>query len=53
MPRYQVVRNRIVTAIIYIESYLTILELIEQELEDPNITLERLVQLRRAYLEFQ
>ncbi len=40
-------------AIIHIESYLTILGLIEQELANPDITLEQLVQLRRAHLEFQ
>ena len=53
MPRYRVVRNRIAVAIIYIESYLTILGLIEQELANPDITLERLVEIRRAHLEFQ
>ena len=53
MPRYRVVRNQIATAIIHIESYLTILGLIEQKLANPNITLERLVELRRAHLEFQ
>ena len=39
-------------AIIHIESYLMILGLIEQELANPDITLERLVQLRHAHLEF-
>ncbi len=53
MPRYRVVRNRVAAAIIHIESYLTILGLIEQELANPNITLERLVEIRRAHLEFQ
>ena len=53
MPRYRVARNRIATAIIHIESYLTILGLIEQELANPNITLERLVEIKRAHLEFQ
>jgi len=52
MPRYRVVRNRVAAAIIHIESYLTILGLIEQELSNPNIILERLVELRRAHLEF-
>jgi len=42
----------VATAIIHIESYLTILELIEQELARPDITLERLVEIRRAHLEF-
>ena len=40
-------------AIIHIESYLTILGLIEQELANPNITLKRLVEIRHAHLEFQ
>ncbi len=53
MPRYRVVRNRVAAAIIHIESYLTILGLIEQELANPDITLERLVEIRRAHLEFQ
>ena len=53
MPRYQVARNRVAAAIIHIESYLTILGLIEQELANPGITLERLVEIRHAHLEFQ
>ncbi len=53
MPRYRVVKNQVVAAIIHIESYLTILGLIEQELANPDITLERLVEIRRAHLEFQ
>ncbi len=53
MPRYQVTRNQIAATIIHIESYLTILGLIEQELTNPDIILERLIQLRRAHLEFQ
>ena len=53
MPRYRVTRNRVAAAIIHIESYLTILGLIEQELTNPDITLERLVEIRRAHLEFQ
>ncbi len=40
------------TAIIYTESYLIILGLIKQKLTKSDITLERLVQLRRAHLEF-
>ena len=52
MPRYRVVRNWVAAAIIHIESYLTILELIEQKLANPDITLECLVEIRRAHLEF-
>jgi len=52
MPRYQVIRNQVVAAIIHIESYLMILRLIEQELANPDITLEHLVELRRVHLEF-
>jgi len=43
----------VAATIIHIESYLTILGLIEQELVNPDIILERLVELRRAHLEFQ
>ncbi len=53
MPRYRVIRNRVAAAIIHIESYLTILGLIEQELANSDITLERLVEIRRTHLEFQ
>ncbi len=53
MPRYRVARNWVAAAIIYIESYLTILGLIEQELANPDITLEHLIKIRRAHLEFQ
>ena len=53
MLRYRVARNLVAAAIIHIESYLTILGLIEQELANPDITLERLVKIRRTYLEFQ
>ena len=52
MPRYRVARNQIAIAIIHIESYLTILGLIEQELANPGIILEWIIQLRRAHLEF-
>ena len=53
MQRYRVIRNRVAAAIVHIESYLTILGLIEQELANPDITLECLVKIRHAYLEFQ
>ncbi len=52
MPRYWVIRNLVAAAIIHIESYLMILGLIEQELANPDITLEQLVQLKRTHLEF-
>ncbi len=52
MPRYRVIRNWIAAAIIHIESYLIILGLIKQELAKPDITLERLVEIRRVHLEF-
>ena len=52
MLRYRVAENRIAIAIIYIESYLTILGLIEQELANLNVTLERLVEIRHAHLKF-
>ena len=53
MPRYRVVRNWVAAAIIHIESYLTILGLIKQELANLDIILERLVEIRRTHLEFQ
>src|SRR6266540_7506946 len=53
MPRYRVVRNQVAAAIIHIESYLTILGLIEQKLANPNVILERLIEIRCVYLEFQ
>ena len=53
MLRYRVVRNWVAGAIIHIESYLVILGLIEQELANPDIILERLVKIRCAHLEFQ
>ncbi len=53
MPRYRVVRNWVAAAIIHIESYLTILGLIKQELANLDIILERLVEIRCAHLEFQ
>ncbi len=40
MLRYRVAENRIAIAIIYIESYLTILGLIEQELANSDLILE-------------
>ena len=40
IPRYWIVRNQVAAAIIHIESYITILYLIEQKLANPNLTLE-------------
>ncbi len=40
MPRYQVAENKVAIAIIHVESYLTILELIEWELTNPDLILE-------------
>ena len=40
MSRYQVAENKIVTAIIHVKSYLTILGLIKWELTNPDLTLQ-------------
>ena len=53
MPRYQVVRNRLATAIIHINTYLTILGLIKRELQCSDLDSAERIRLRSAYLEFQ
>ena len=53
MSRYQVVRNRLATAIIHVNIYLTILGLIERELQRSDFDNNKRVRLRIAYLEFQ
>ena len=52
MPRYRVVVRRIANAIIYVNSYYTILRLIEQELANPEISLKEKVQIGLAHIEF-
>ena len=53
MPRYRVARNRLTIAVIYINTYLTILELIERELQRPDLDNNERTRLRSAHLEFQ
>jgi len=53
MPRYQVARNRLVTAVIHVNTYLTILGLIERELQCPDLDNNERIRLRAIHLEFQ
>ena len=53
MPRYRVARNRLATTVIHINSYLTILGLIERELQRPDLNNNERIRLRSAHLEFQ
>src|SRR6266511_5044900 len=53
MPRYRVARNRLATAVIHVNTYLTILGLIERELQNPDLDSNERIRLRSAYLEFQ
>ncbi len=53
MPRYRVARNRLATAVIHVNTYLTILGLIERELQNPNLGSDERIRLRSAHLEFQ
>ncbi len=52
MHRYQVAGNRVAIAIIYIDTYLMILGLIERELQWPNIDNNERIRLRLAHIEF-
>ena len=51
MPKYWVARNRL-AIIIYVNAYLTILDLIERELQCPDLDNNERIRLRLAYLEF-
>ena len=53
MPRYRVARNRLAIAVIHINTYLTILGLIERELQNPSLDNNERIRLRSAHLEFQ
>ena len=53
MPRYRVVRNRLTMAVIHINTYLTILGLIERELQRPDLDSNERIRLRSTHLEFQ
>src|SRR6266511_1614560 len=53
MPRYRVARNRLATAVSHVKTYLTILVLIERELQHPDLGSNERIRLRAAHLEFQ
>ena len=53
MPRYQVARNRLATVVIHVNTYLTILGLIERELQRLELDSNERIRLRIAHLEFQ
>src|SRR6266540_7032151 len=53
MPRYRVARNRLATAVIHVNTYLTILGLIERELQRSDLENNERTRLRSAHLEFQ
>ncbi len=46
MLRYRIAERRIANAIIYVNSYYIILSLIERELANPELSLEKRVQIR-------
>ncbi len=52
MPRYRVARDRLAIAVIHVNTYLTILELIERELQCPDLNSNERIRLRAAHLEF-
>jgi len=53
MLRYRVARNRLATVVIHVNTYLTILGLIERELQRPDINNNERIRLRSTHLEFQ
>src|SRR6266498_216018 len=53
MPKYRVARNRLATAVIHVNTYLTILGLIERELQHSDLNSNERIRLRLAHLEFQ
>jgi len=52
MPRYRVAGRKVANVIIYVNSYYTILRLIEWELANPELSLEEKMQIGLAYIEF-
>src|SRR6266542_6760473 len=50
MPRYRVVGRRVANAIIYVNSYYTILRLIKRELANPELSLEKRVQIGLVHI---
>ncbi len=53
MPRYRVVRNRLATAVIHVNTYLMILGLIKRKLQHLDLNSNERIRLRSAHLEFQ
>ena len=52
MLRYRVARNRLAIVVIHVNTYLTILGLIEKELQHSDLDSNERIRLRSAYLEF-
>ncbi len=52
MPRYQIIENRLATAIIHIDAYLMILGLIERELQCSDLNNNERIRLRLIHIEF-
>ena len=52
MPRYRVARNRLATAVIHVNTYLTILGIIERELQCPDLDNNERIRLKLAHIEF-
>ena len=53
MPKYRVARNRLATAVIHVNTYLTILGLIKRELQRSDLDNNERIRLRSTHLEFQ
>ena len=53
MLRYRVAKNRVVIVIIHINAYFMILELIERELQRPDLDNDERIRLRLVHIEFQ
>ena len=53
MLRYKIAGRRVANAIIHINSYYTILRLIEWELANSELSLEDIVQIGLVHIEFQ
>ena len=52
MSRYRVAGKRVANAIIHVNSYYTILRLIEREFAIPELSLKEKVQIELAHIEF-
>ncbi len=52
MLRYRVVRNRVAIAIIHVDTYMTILDLVKRKLQRPDLNNNERIRLRLAHLKF-